>query len=82
MYSGNESENGGNEVPIITPQAVDRVARLLCHIQGHDPDEQVGHGIAGSGAWHYSPRYRAMEAQVRDAMEMAAAINAVAANDG
>ena len=59
---------------------VERAARALCDIRGLNADEMVGHGAKPNGSGFvpavllYSPRWQLVADEVRDRMDMDAAI--------
>ena len=40
------------------PRYHELLGRALCEMRQESPDTRVGHEVAGSGAFHFSPRWR------------------------
>lgn len=55
-------------------ERIEQIARRYCVLRGEDPDERVGHSIAGSGMWHLSARWNVVAVRIRDEMTMQAAM--------
>lgn len=59
-------------------QSIEQVSRILCAKRGLPPDELVGHGIEGSGAWHYSFQWVLVANEVRVWLQIKEAFDQVA----
>lgn len=74
-----------NEPVKMTPEHLERAARMVCRMRGLDPDERVGHGVDPSpgsdyvpDCMVYSPRWARVAREVKAVFECVLAVGETA----